>query len=65
MNTVLILRFDPNFYIGVKSTVCVMPGEDYIQKNLKKKGAFEPEVTNAVVKAMAVYSGATFIGKFI
>merc|ERR1712106_340834 len=51
----------PEFYGGVKSTVCVMPGEDYIQKNLKKKGAFEPEVTNAVVKAMAVYSGATFI----
>jgi len=51
----------PEFYGGVKSTVCVMPGEDYIQKNLKKKGAFEPEVTNAVVKAMAVYSGATFV----
>ena len=45
--------------------MCILPGEIYSENNLRNKGAMEENTVNAIVKAMTVYSDATFLGNII
>ena len=51
--------------LGVKSKVCILPGETYSESNLKENGVFDGATVNIIVKAMTVYPDATFLGKTI
>jgi len=51
----------PKFYGGVKSKMCIMPGEKYSEENLRKYGVFDGSTVNSIVKAMSVYPDATLI----
>ena len=45
--------------------MCILSGEIYSEKNLRNKGSMEDNSINAIVKAMTVYSDATFLGNII
>ena len=53
------------FLLGVKSKMCIMPGETFSETNLKEHGVFEGGTVNTIVKAMTVYPDATFLGENI
>lgn len=51
----------PEFYGGVKSKVCILPGETYSESQLRANGVFDGATINILVKAMTVYPEATFL----
>jgi len=51
----------PEFYGGVKSKVCILPGETYSEGHLRSKGVFDGDTVNTIVRAMTVYPDATLL----
>ena len=45
--------------------MCILPGEKFSEAKLKEEGVFWGETVNTIVKAMTVYTDATFLGKNI
>ena len=52
----------PEFLGGVKSKMCILPGERFSENGLKSSGVFDGDMVNRVLKALTVYKDATFIG---
>jgi len=51
----------PEFLGGVKSKMCILPGERFSENGLKSSGVFDGDMVNRVLKALTVYKDATFI----
>jgi len=49
------------FYGGVKSKVCILPGETYSEEHLRSRGVFDGDTVNTIVRAMTVYPEATLL----
>ena len=57
------MDFDNSFDIsGVKSKVCILPGETYSEEHLRSRGVFDGDTVNTIVRAMTVYPEATLLG---
>ena len=52
----------PEFLGGVKSKMCILPGETFSENGLKSSGVFDGDMVNRVLKALTVYKDATLIG---
>jgi len=51
----------PEFLGGVKSKMCILPGETFSENGLKSSGVFDGDMVNRVLKALMVYKDATLI----
>ena len=49
--------------LGIKSKVCILPGERFAETHLKSDGVIDKVTVNAIIKAMTVYKNATFLGQ--
>jgi len=51
----------PEFLGGIKSKMCILPGETFSENGLRLSGAFDSNMVNRVLKALMVYKDAILI----